>query len=145
MEKATARPLRGDDVRAVLAAVAEQVLATLDVASLSISVWERDRGHLRTLVNAGVLGPGEQALPRDEVYPVDAFPALVNLLVAPHAVLLRPRRRGRRLLRQPRRIAAQRGALWVATLPGGRPLRSDDIPSVVRAANAIARALDAAR
>ena len=36
------------------------------------------------------------------------------------------------------------GALWVATMPGGRPLTAGHIPRVVGAANDVARALDAA-
>ena len=34
------------------------------------------------------------------------------------------------------------GSLWVASVPGGRPLTTADIPRIVRAANEIARQLD---
>ena len=88
----------------VVAAEAERTLRTLPVACASISVWERERGLLRTLVNAGVLAPGEAGAP-----------------ITPGSEVW--------------------GALWVATLPGARPLTRDDLPRVVRAANEIARAL----
>ena len=35
------------------------------------------------------------------------------------------------------------GSLWVATLPGDRPLSQADLPRIVRAANEIARVLAA--
>src|SRR5215204_6294425 len=71
---------RGDAAREALAAAAERTRLTLGVASLSIGVWERERGCLRTLVNVGALGPGEDPRPDDESYPVHTFPALVTLL-----------------------------------------------------------------
>ena len=45
-----------DDVLRLTAAAARDAL---DAASLSLSVWERDRGRVRVLLNVGDLGPGE--------------------------------------------------------------------------------------
>ena len=139
----------------VLAAEAERARRALDVATASISVWQREQGSLHTLVNAGALAPGEQERPGDEVYPVHSFPALVTLLdrKTPYCFGL-----GDPIDVSSASLAASLGketqaaapinvhgevwgSLWVATLPGDRPLTRDDLPQVVRAANAIARAL----
>jgi hypothetical protein len=101
---------RSDATIDTLAAEAERVRAALGVASASISVWERDQGLLRTLVNTGMLSPAERERPapigvRGEVW----------------------------------------GSLWVATLPGDRPLSQADLPRIVRAAHEIARVLTGLR
>jgi diguanylate cyclase (GGDEF)-like protein len=54
-----------------LEVIAEQTLTALDAASFSISRWERLRGVLRTLINVGELGPGEERWPSEEEYPLD--------------------------------------------------------------------------
>jgi diguanylate cyclase (GGDEF)-like protein len=60
--------------------IAEQSLLVLDAASFSISRWERQRGVLRTLINVGALGPGEERWPRDEVYPLTEYRLVTDLL-----------------------------------------------------------------
>jgi diguanylate cyclase (GGDEF)-like protein len=60
----------------VLEVAATRARAALDVATMSISRWEVERGLLRTLINAGE----EQPWPEDEVYPLADFPAAVALL-----------------------------------------------------------------
>ena len=72
--------LRSDTLVDVLALEAERVRASLAVATASISVWEREHGLLRTLVNSGTRPPAERDLPTDEIYPVHTFPALLALL-----------------------------------------------------------------
>lgn len=52
----------------VLEVIAEQACTTLNAASLSISRWEREPDNLRTLINVGDLGPGEERWPQDELY-----------------------------------------------------------------------------
>lgn len=59
----------------VLELAAEEACAALGAASLSISRWEPDRGVLRTLINVGELGPGEERFPADETYDVQEFSA----------------------------------------------------------------------
>ena len=63
-----------------LEVVAEQSLLILDAASFSISRWERQRGVLRTLINVGALGPGEERWPEDEFYPLTEYCLVTDLL-----------------------------------------------------------------
>ncbi|MGH3144125.1 MAG: sensor domain-containing diguanylate cyclase, partial [Gaiellales bacterium] len=53
---------------------AEEARRALDAASLTISRWDRELGLLRSLVNVGLLGPGEVRFPRDEVYTMQQWP-----------------------------------------------------------------------
>ncbi|MFF4093423.1 diguanylate cyclase domain-containing protein [Streptomyces sp. NPDC001834] len=46
----------------------------------ALSVWERGRGRLRVLVNAGERGEGEEEFPEDETYPVHRFPEITEFL-----------------------------------------------------------------
>ena len=63
-----------------LEVIAEQSLIALDAASFSISRWERHRGVLRTLINVGELGPGEERWPHDEQYPLAEDRQVTELL-----------------------------------------------------------------
>src|SRR5215216_1144860 len=60
----------------VLELSAERALEALGASSLAISRWEKDEGIVRTLVNVGELGPGEERFPRDETYSVDDYPSM---------------------------------------------------------------------
>ena len=64
----------------VLAIAVEEVRVLCGAASVSVSRWEREHGWLRTLINVGDLGPGEQRLPEHELYNVADYPHLVGLL-----------------------------------------------------------------
>ncbi|MFG2717315.1 diguanylate cyclase domain-containing protein [Streptomyces sp. NPDC048416] len=46
----------------------------------ALSVWERDLGLLRVLVNEGERAHGEQEFPEDETYPVHQFPEITEFL-----------------------------------------------------------------
>ncbi|MER6631724.1 GGDEF domain-containing protein [Streptomyces sp. NPDC000987] len=46
----------------------------------ALSVWERDLGRLRVLVNVGERAAGEQEFPDDESYPVHQFPEITEFL-----------------------------------------------------------------
>lgn len=46
----------------------------------ALSVWERDLGQLKVLVNAGELAEGEAEFPEDESYPVHRFPEIAEFL-----------------------------------------------------------------
>ncbi|MCQ0001894.1 GGDEF domain-containing protein [Streptomyces sudanensis] len=46
----------------------------------ALSVWERDLGRLRVLVNAGERAPGEEEFPEDETYPVHRFSEITEFL-----------------------------------------------------------------
>jgi len=58
------------DLDQVLEVAAEEARAAIDAASLSVSRWERDGARLRTIINVGTLGPGEERYPAGEVYPL---------------------------------------------------------------------------
>ena len=63
-----------------LEVIAEQTRAALGAASFSISRWERERGVLRTMINVGELGPGEERWPTDEEYPLADYRDVTELL-----------------------------------------------------------------
>ncbi|MFH8515073.1 diguanylate cyclase domain-containing protein [Streptomyces gelaticus] len=46
----------------------------------ALSVWERGRGELRVLVNAGERAEGEEEFPEVEAYPVHQFPEIAEFL-----------------------------------------------------------------
>ncbi|GGV84998.1 sensor domain-containing diguanylate cyclase [Streptomyces gelaticus] len=46
----------------------------------ALSVWERGRGELRVLVNAGERAEGEEEFPEAEAYPVHQFPEIAEFL-----------------------------------------------------------------
>ncbi|WP_338672435.1 sensor domain-containing diguanylate cyclase [Streptomyces sp. SCSIO 30461] len=52
----------------------------LDGRFAALSVWERDRGRLRVLVNAGDRAPDEDEFPEGETYPVHRFPEITEFL-----------------------------------------------------------------
>ena len=52
----------------VVEIAADRAAEAIGASSLSISRWEVEGRVLRTVVNAGELGPGEKRLPTDEVY-----------------------------------------------------------------------------
>ena len=56
----------------VIEVAADAACEAVGASSLSVSRWEADRRVLRTVVNAGELGPGEERLPTDETYRLDA-------------------------------------------------------------------------
>jgi diguanylate cyclase (GGDEF)-like protein len=57
-------------------AAADRARRALDGSFAALSVWERERGRLRVLANAGELAEGERAFPVDESYPVGDFPEI---------------------------------------------------------------------
>ncbi|MCW7945753.1 diguanylate cyclase (GGDEF) domain-containing protein [Streptomyces hygroscopicus] len=46
----------------------------------ALSVWERERGRLKVLVNVGELAPEEEEFPEHEAYPVHQFPEITEFL-----------------------------------------------------------------
>jgi diguanylate cyclase (GGDEF)-like protein len=56
------------DLDQVLEVAAEESRAAIGAASLSVSRWDRDGAVLRTMINVGSLGPGEERWPDDEIY-----------------------------------------------------------------------------
>jgi diguanylate cyclase (GGDEF)-like protein len=64
----------------VLELAAERSLEALGAASLAISRWDTEAGLVRTLVNVGELGPGEERFPEDETYSVADYPSMANVM-----------------------------------------------------------------
>jgi diguanylate cyclase (GGDEF)-like protein len=58
------------EIDEVLEVAAEEALTAVNAASLSVSRWEREENVLRTIINVGDLGPGEERYPTDETYPL---------------------------------------------------------------------------
>ncbi|MFF3319606.1 diguanylate cyclase domain-containing protein [Streptomyces sp. NPDC003035] len=52
----------------------------LDGHFAALSVWERDHGRLKVLVNAGERAVGEEEFPDAETYPVHQFPEITEFL-----------------------------------------------------------------
>ncbi|MEA2470414.1 MAG: hypothetical protein QOE38_1413, partial [Thermoleophilaceae bacterium] len=64
----------------VIETAAEEARRALDAGSLSISKFEDDAQRLRTLINVGALGEGEERFPADEVYSLDDFPRALQMM-----------------------------------------------------------------
>ncbi|MFD7997267.1 GGDEF domain-containing protein [Streptomyces mexicanus] len=61
-------------------AAALGVCRALEGSFAALSVWERERGRLRVLVNVGDRAPEEEEFPEDEAYPVHQFPEITEFL-----------------------------------------------------------------
>jgi diguanylate cyclase (GGDEF)-like protein len=64
----------------VLELAAERSLEALGGSSLAISRWDMETGVVRTLVNVGELGPGEERFPENETYSVNDYPSVVTVI-----------------------------------------------------------------
>ena len=64
----------------VLELAAERSLDALGGSSLAISRWDLETGVVRTLVNVGELGPGEERFPKDEIYSVEDYPSMEKVM-----------------------------------------------------------------
>jgi diguanylate cyclase (GGDEF)-like protein len=65
----------------LLRVMATESRHALEAASVSLSIWERDRGGMRTLVNVGELGPHQTEMPVDEVYRLSEHPLAERMTV----------------------------------------------------------------
>ncbi|GAA2242304.1 sensor domain-containing diguanylate cyclase [Streptomyces ruber] len=61
-------------------AAAEGARHALDGGFAALSVWERELGRLRVLVNVGDRAPDEEEFPDAETYPVHRFPEITEFL-----------------------------------------------------------------
>ena len=64
----------------VLEVVAEETRRVVGASSVSISRWEREHERVRTLINVGELGPGEERFPIGETYELADYPLAARLL-----------------------------------------------------------------
>jgi diguanylate cyclase (GGDEF)-like protein len=125
----------------VLELAGERALEALGGSSLAISRWDLDAGVVRTLVNVGELGPGEERFPEDETYSVNDYPSVVTVIREGGSSLA--------YVDDPESDSAQRellrrlgkesslsvpmifrgepwGELWVTSAPGAPRLTADD-------------------
>ena len=125
----------------VLELGAERALEASGGSSLSISRWDMESGVVRTLVNVGELGPGEERFPENEIYSIDDYPSVVTVIREGDTALA--------AVDDPETDEAQRelllrlgkesslsvpmvfrgepwGELWVTTAPGAPRLSHDD-------------------
>ncbi|MBC2875286.1 MULTISPECIES: GGDEF domain-containing protein [Streptomyces] len=63
-----------------VAAAAEGARRALNGSFAAVSVWERESGRLRVLVNEGARDLDEERFPADETYPVHNFPEVAEFL-----------------------------------------------------------------
>ncbi|MER7930370.1 MULTISPECIES: sensor domain-containing diguanylate cyclase [unclassified Streptomyces] len=61
-------------------AAAAGACRALDASFAALSVWERELGRLRVLVNVGERAEGEEEFPDGETYPVHQFPEITEFL-----------------------------------------------------------------
>jgi len=71
--------------RELLTVMASESRTALDAATVSLSKFEPEYGRIRTLVNDGVLGPHEEALPAQEVYYLAHAPSAKRMFDEGHA------------------------------------------------------------
>jgi diguanylate cyclase (GGDEF)-like protein len=125
----------------VLELAAERALEALGGSSLAISRWDAESGVVRTLVNVGALGPGEERFPENEIYSEIDYPSVV--------AVIREGRSSLAAIDDPETDESQRelllrlgkesslsvpmvlrgepwGELWVTTAPGAPRLKEDD-------------------
>lgn len=66
--------------REAVRSAAEAARRALGGSFAAVSVWERELGRLRVLVNSGELAEGEEEFPEHEFYPVHEFPEITEFL-----------------------------------------------------------------
>lgn len=69
------------DTRELLRVALEESRRIAGAASASLERWDRESGLIRTMINVGDLGPGEEMFPVDETYPIDAYDGAMRSLV----------------------------------------------------------------
>jgi hypothetical protein len=138
-----------------LEGAAERVRQQLGVSTVSVSYFSRPARALNTLINAGVLGPGEERRPAWEWYPLRDFPAAEALVshrrpfqstpampgdaasLAIEVALAKSSQAGAPLIGGD----AVWGELWVASAAGDLPLDPCELPLVSWAAERFATTL----
>jgi diguanylate cyclase (GGDEF)-like protein len=76
---------RSGRLAAVIETAADEAVAALQAASVSVSRLEAGTGAIRTVINAGYLGPGERRWPTDEVYRLEDYVQLTTVAEDLHA------------------------------------------------------------
>jgi diguanylate cyclase (GGDEF)-like protein len=130
------------DLDEVVEVAAEEALRAVGAASLTVDRWDRERNVLRTLINVGRLGPGQERFPDDEVHPVEGSALLEKLLLhgQPYFNAIDDPSRDSRsveLLKQVEKDSLVAvavmvegetwGEVWASTAPGEPRFRAGDI------------------
>jgi diguanylate cyclase (GGDEF)-like protein len=71
---------RSAQLEAIIEIAAEEALSALQAAGVSVSRLEPGTGGIRTIINAGHLGPGEQRWPTDEIYRLEDYGQLTTVV-----------------------------------------------------------------
>jgi diguanylate cyclase (GGDEF)-like protein len=131
-----------NDLDEVVEVAAEEALRAVGAASLTVDRWERDRNVLRTHINVGRLGPGQERFPEDEVYPVEGSALLEKLLLhgQPYFNAIDDPSRDERSVALLRKVEKDSfvavpvmvegetwGEVWASTAPGEPRFRAGDI------------------
>jgi diguanylate cyclase (GGDEF)-like protein len=131
----------------LLELAAERALEASAGSSLAISRWDVDAGVVRTLVNVGELGPGEERFPENETYSEHDYPSVFAVIREGRSSLAavddpqtdEPQRELLRRLGKESSLSVPMvfqgepwGELWVTTAPGA-PRFTDDDETFLRA------------
>jgi len=71
---------RSARLEAIVEVAADEAVRALQAASVSVSRLEPGTGGIRTVINAGRLGPGEQRWPADEIYRLEDYRQLAGVV-----------------------------------------------------------------
>jgi diguanylate cyclase (GGDEF)-like protein len=131
----------------LLELAAERALEASAGSSLAISRWDVDAGVVRTLVNVGELGPGEERFPENETYSEHDYPSVFAVIREGRSSLAavddpetdEPQRELLLRLGKESSLSVPMvfrgepwGELWVTTAPGA-PRFTDDDETFLRA------------
>jgi diguanylate cyclase (GGDEF)-like protein len=130
------------DTRELLRVALEEARRIAGAASASLDRWDRESGLIRTLINVGELGPGEEVFPDDETYPLDRYDGAARALLSGLPVIATrddvddlPGEVELLLALQKGSLAAVPlfledriwGQVWFSTSPGHPPFRHADL------------------
>jgi diguanylate cyclase (GGDEF)-like protein len=71
---------RSAQLEAIVEIAADEAVRALEAASVSVSRLEPGTGGVRTIINAGHVGPGEQRWPTDEIYRLEDYRQLTGVV-----------------------------------------------------------------
>jgi diguanylate cyclase (GGDEF)-like protein len=71
---------RSNRLETTLEIAAEEAVRALDAACVSVSRLEPGTGDVRTIINVGLLGPGEERWPVDEIYRLEDYAQLATVV-----------------------------------------------------------------
>jgi diguanylate cyclase (GGDEF)-like protein len=130
------------DTRQLLRVALEEARRIAGAASAALDRWDRESGLIRTLINVGEFGPGEEVFPDDETYPLARYDGAARALLSGLPVIATrddvddlPGEVELLLALQKGSLAAVPlfledriwGQVWFSTSPGHPPFRHADL------------------